>query len=134
MISTPGRSKGHPKTGGRKPGSITVQSSRVKQAILTLFEELNGENGDAYLREVAASDPKLFLGLVAKILPSSVEQKIEVEHKLDLGRAMREAEARVANYRPTTVIDHTPSHTFSALPEPVTEPIEAVTRYEGYDD
>ena len=133
MVSTLGRPKGHPKSGGRKPGSITVQSSRVKEAILTLFEELNDENGDAYLREVAASDPKLFLGLVAKILPSSVEQKIEVEHKLDLGKAMREAEARVANYRPT-VIDHTPSHTFSALPEPILEQVEQTVAFDGYDD
>jgi hypothetical protein len=67
-------------------------------------------------------------------LPSSIEQKVEVQHKLDLGKALREAEARVANYRPTTVIDHTPRHTFSALPEPVTEPLEAVVRFEGYDD
>lgn len=128
-----GRPPGTPKTGGRKPGSITVQSSRVKQAILTLFEELNGPNGDAYLREIAASDPKLFIGLVAKILPSSVEQKIEVEHKLDLGKALREAEARVAHFN-ATVIDHTPSQTFSALPVPILEQVEQTVAFDGYDD
>lgn len=109
-----GRNKGGAKTGGAVVGSITTQTADVKRAILRVFMAVNGD--DEYLNGVAQNDKKLFLNLVARILPTevAVEQKLTI----DLGAGMAAANERVAQMY-TPVIDHEPA---DVTPEPVIAP------------
>ena len=65
-IETRGKAKNSPKTGGKKKGSIVTQTNDVKQCVLRVFNNLN--EADEYLQEIAKSDPRLFLSLVAKLI------------------------------------------------------------------
>jgi hypothetical protein len=51
---------------GRPKGSQNKTTSVLKEAILLSFERVGGA---AYLEQVARTDPKTYLTLVAKILP-----------------------------------------------------------------
>ena len=63
-----------PKTGGRKKGTPNTVTKQVKDAILAAFEEVGGH---AYLVEVARSDPRTFLALLGKLIPSEVKAQVE---------------------------------------------------------
>ena len=108
-----GREKGSPKVGGATVGSVKTHTVAVKEAVLKIFHEVN-ENGD-YLREIAASDRKLFLSLLARLIPTevAVEQKLTV----DIGRAMREATERVDRMT-VEQLAHTPAPVIDVSPEP----------------
>ncbi len=89
-----GRPPGYPKSGGAKKGSIKTNTQAVKDTIKQVFyDDLGGAN---YLRKVAQKDPSLFCSLLAKLIPQEVRQEISVNHSLDLGAAMAEANARLA--------------------------------------
>ena len=93
-VNPVGRPKRLPKTGGVKKGGIKIQTAEVKAAILRLFNELNER--DAYLRKVAESDPKLFLSLVARLLPAESSIELNQTVRVDISAAMREAESRLS--------------------------------------
>ena len=109
-IETRGKAKGSPKTGGRKKGSIVTQTNEVKEAVLRVFNDLNA--ADEYLEEIAKSDPRLFLSLVAKLIPQASEVSIDHRVSVSIGDAMREAEQRMATVAPK-VIEH------QSTPEPI---------------
>jgi hypothetical protein len=98
-----GKPKGSPKTGGAVTGSVKVQTMAVKEAVLTIFNELN-ESGE-YLRSIAQEDRKLFLSLLSRLIPNTHD--VSVDHKItvNLGRAMAEADQRLAAMRDVTPID-----------------------------
>lgn len=102
------RIKGSSKTGGAVVGSVQTQTADVKRAILRVFTAVNED--DEYLNGIAHADKKLFLSLVARILPAevSVEQKV----KFDLGAAMQTAadnsQRAALAHAPAPVIDMTP--------------------------
>lgn len=52
---------------GRKPGSLNKVSQILKDALTDSFERLGGA---AYLEAVGRQDPKTYLTLLAKVLPS----------------------------------------------------------------
>lgn len=52
---------------GRKPGSLNKVSQILKDALTESFERLGGA---AYLEAVGRQDPKTYLTLLAKVLPS----------------------------------------------------------------
>ncbi len=109
-----GRNPGHPKTGGSITGSVKTHTIAVKEAVLKIFNEVNSDGN--YLREIAADDRKLFLSLLARLIPTEVaiEQKIS----FDLGAEMAAAHLRLnATASGQPVIDVTPT-----APEPVTAP------------
>lgn len=93
-MSNAGRPTGYPKTGGAKKGSVKTQTRAVKDAIRNVFyDELGGEK---YLKKIAAKEPALFCSLLAKLIPQEIAAEINVNHHgLNLGLAMREAEARL---------------------------------------
>lgn len=129
-----GKRKGDPKTGGRKPGSINVQSTAVREAVLRVFENLN--EADVYLREIAESDPRLFLSLVARLIPQASEVTLDQKVTVNIGDAMDAAQARLEQqYAP--VIEAAPVEP-AQQPEPeATEPETAEaksTTYPGYED
>jgi hypothetical protein len=109
-VNPVGRPPGTQKTGGQKKGGIKTQTVAVKEAVLRVFHDLN--KGDAYLRDIAENDPKLFMSLLARLIPSETNATVELNqtHVIDLGAAMRQANERLAR----TVIEHRP-----AVPMPV---------------
>lgn len=100
-----GRHKGQPKTGGAVKGSVKTNTIAVKAAILRVFNEVNQD--DEYLRDIAINDRHLFMSLVAKLFPTAVE--VDVTNTINLGDAMREAEARLNSQllTPHNIIDVT---------------------------
>lgn len=57
------------KTGGRTKGTPNKVNAAVKEAILGAFSEVGGQ---AYLEKVAENDPRVFCGLLGKILPTQL--------------------------------------------------------------
>ena len=72
--------KGHPKFGGRKPGGSKAQLD-LKAAILGALEAVDGQ---AYLEEVAKSDPRTFCTLLGRVLPLSLQHGGGVQHTISL--------------------------------------------------
>ena len=65
---------GRAKTGGRKKGTPNRVTASVKEAILAAFEELGAHR---YLVNVGRSDPRTFLALLGKLIPSEVRAHLE---------------------------------------------------------
>lgn len=65
----PGRPKGIPKTGGRKPGVSNKLTRDVKEMILNALSEMGGVE---YLKKNAEENPTAFLTLIGKVLPLTV--------------------------------------------------------------
>ena len=120
-----GRKPGQPKVGGAVKGSIKTHTNAVKEAVLRVFEEVNKD--DTYLRALAVEDQRLFLSLLARLIPTAVD--IEQKVTLDLGAEMAAANERLAIMNaaeaantPTPVIDITPEPV-RAKPQPeLTDP------------
>ncbi|MDC0148878.1 hypothetical protein OAI11_00810 [Rhodospirillales bacterium] len=94
---------------GKKKGSIVTQTNEVKEAVLRVFNDLNA--ADEYLQEIAKSDTRLFLSLLAKLIPQSTEVSIDHRVTVDMGAAIREAEARIA--AAPKIIEHDPTPTLT---------------------
>jgi hypothetical protein len=69
----------------------------IKAGILEAFELAGGVD---YLVEIARCDPPTFCRLLAAIIPSEIKASVTATHKLDLGKAMLEADQRL------TAIEH----------------------------
>ena len=65
-----GRNPGTPKSGGRQAGTPNKITASIKAGILAAYEQAGGE---AYLLNIANTDPRTFCGLLAKILPTQIE-------------------------------------------------------------
>ena len=65
----------------------------IKDGILEAFEQVGGVD---YLAEIARYDPPTFCRLLAKLIPAEINADIRTTHTLDLGKAMIEADQRVA--------------------------------------
>ena len=103
MTGQPGRPPGYPKSGGAKKGSIKVNTRRVKDTILSVFNDDLG--GAKYLRKVAKNDPALFCSLLAKLIPQEIRAEVDVNvRQLDLGLAMRQGEARLMQMQSIDVL------------------------------
>jgi hypothetical protein len=87
-----GREPGTPKTGGITKGSVMKQTLAVRAAILRVFEDFN--KNDDYLKDLAENDRKLFLGLLARVIPQAQEIEVDQRVTIDLGAAMAEADKR----------------------------------------
>ena len=74
-------------------------TDEIKAGILQAFEQAGGVE---YLVELARVDPPTFCRLLAAIIPSEIKASISTKHTFDLGRAMLEADQRLA------AIDHKP--------------------------
>ena len=65
----------------------------IKNGIIEAFDQVGGVD---YLIEIARRDPPTFCRLLAAIIPSEIKASVATTNKLDLGKAMMEAEQRVA--------------------------------------
>ena len=65
----------------------------IKDGIIEAFDQVGGVD---YLIEIARRDPPTFCRLLAAIIPSEINASITATHKLDLGKAMIEANQRLA--------------------------------------
>ena len=68
-----GRKPGTPKTGGRKKGTSNKLTRSIKEAIEEAFEKAGGAE---YLLRQSDENPQAFMSLLAKILPSQVQNQI----------------------------------------------------------
>ena len=95
-VSPVGRPRGQPKTGGLQKGGVKLRTAAVKLAVLTVFEKVN--ESDEYLTDIAENDPKLFLSLLARLIPTESNATVDLtqHHVIDLGAAMREANEHLA--------------------------------------
>ena len=59
---------------GRKKGTPNKLTVTLKQAILNSFETLGGE---AWLVQLAESDPKAYAGLLGRIIPSEISGHVQ---------------------------------------------------------
>lgn len=57
------------KTGGRVKGTPNKTTTALKEAILNAFDRAGGED---YLAMIAETDPKTFIGLLGKVLPTTL--------------------------------------------------------------
>jgi hypothetical protein len=117
-INPEGRPPCGRKTGGRVKGSVQVQTKAVKEAVLRVFHRLN--EADDYLTDIAESDRRLFLSLLAKLIPAeqNITAEVTTTHRIDLGAAMQEATARLAAAAAPLTIDHAPAAPAPATPAP----------------
>jgi len=97
-----------------------------------VFENLN--EADQYLQEVAESDPRLFLSLVARLIPQASEVTLDQKVTVSIGDAMRAADERLERqYAP--VIEAKPVQQEPDTPESEPDTTEAKpTKYPGYED
>ncbi len=58
---------------GRPPGSPNKTTASLKAAILEAFDEIGGAE---WLKDLAESDPKAFVSLLARLIPSEVSADI----------------------------------------------------------
>lgn len=68
----------------------------IKNGILEAFDHVGGVD---YLVELAKVDPPTFCRLLAAIIPSEIKASVATTHKLDLGKAMLEADQRLATIK-----------------------------------
>jgi hypothetical protein len=59
------------KTGGRKKGVQNKENKALREMILQALDEQKG-GGVAYLKDQALSNPKAFLSLLGKVLPTTL--------------------------------------------------------------
>lgn len=88
-----------PGEGGRPAGSRNVWTQKLREELVAAFEDVGGR---AYLIKLAKEQPAVFAGLISKLIPSAVEADIRTTNTLDLGLAMRVADARLKT------IEHSP--------------------------
>ena len=62
---------------GRKPGVPNRVTSNVKQMILGALDDLGGQQ---WLTEQAQADPRAFMSLLGRILPSEIQMDANVLH------------------------------------------------------
>ncbi len=60
---------------GRKPGVPNKTTAAVKEAILRAFDKVGGED---YLARIARSDPKAFLTLLGRLVPTQLHADVDL--------------------------------------------------------
>lgn len=83
------------KTGGRQAGTPNKLTKTLKEAILASFDAVGGEE---YLIGVAETDPKAYLALLGRVLPSEVKANLTASGTL--------ADVIAASYRRTDTGPH----------------------------
>ena len=103
---------------GRPKGVLNKTTQGVKKAIEEAFDRAGGVE---YLVKVANKDPRAFLALLAKLIPTDIKVEGNVTHALftaDQLRRMADAQEEEAS----TIIDVTPLSTYEPSPSgPATE-------------
>lgn len=77
-MARPGRKKGTPKTGGRKPGTPNKLTVAAKEAFQLAFEGVGGVDG---LIKWAQHNPDEFYKLYARLIPVDVKHGGSIDFK-----------------------------------------------------
>jgi hypothetical protein len=76
--------------------------AKIKLEIIDeIIESFERVGGAAYLDELALRDPPTYCRLVAHVLPKAISVDARITEPIDLGKAMTEANARLAVARQT---------------------------------
>ena len=67
------------KSGGRKKGTPNKTTAVLKSAIMESFDKVGGVE---YLVQVAQEDPKSFLSLLGKLVPSEIKAELSTTDKV----------------------------------------------------
>lgn len=86
----PGPPKGV-RHGGRKKGTPNRMTTAIKEAVEQAFDRVGGVD---YLVEMAYAEPKAFLTLLGRVLPTKIEADITVT-AVEIEQAIREGRKRV---------------------------------------
>ncbi len=74
--------------------------TRLKPEIIDeILASLDRVGGEAYLDELALKDPPTYCKLLAHVLPKAVNVEVQASEPIDLGRAILEANTRLATAR-----------------------------------
>lgn len=65
---------------GRPKGSANKVTKAVKDALREALDESHKDGAKGYFKQVAATDPKTFMGVVAKLIPNEVVADVKVEN------------------------------------------------------
>lgn len=71
--------KGQANGGGRPKGSANKVTKAVKEALREALEEAHPDGAKGYFLQVAADDPKTFMGVVQKLIPNEVVADVKSE-------------------------------------------------------
>jgi hypothetical protein len=82
---------GAPKTGGRERGTPNKLSADVRAMILAALDRVGGED---YLAEQATANPKAFMSLLGRLIPTQVTGKDDAPLFADL--STEELEQKIA--------------------------------------
>lgn len=87
------RPKGQPKLGGRQKGTPNKLTASVKEAFEATFKDLQ-EDTHCNLTRWARSNPTDFYKLAAKLIPTNVNLKAEINHAEAILAARKRANAK----------------------------------------
>lgn len=65
--------KGHAKAGGRKKGTQNKATAEIKDMIRGALDAAGGQD---YLKRQSTDNPVAFMGLIGKIIPADVNNKL----------------------------------------------------------
>lgn len=97
-MGTRGPKPGSPRVGGRQKGTPNKLTASVRMAVIDAFEKLGGVD---YLVKIGTEEPKTFITLLAKILPTQVEGAGDGRQHLMVSW-LSEVDGRLAASRPTS--------------------------------
>ena len=86
-----GPEPGSSRVGGRQKGTPNKLTASLKAAVLEAFEKLGGVD---YLVKVGNDDPRTFLALVGKILPTQMEAPEGSSQELVISWIMNDLDGR----------------------------------------
>lgn len=75
--------EGRKKTGGRKKGTPNKATAMLKESILASFDKMGREE---YLVRMAEEQPRAYLNLLGKVLPSEIKADVDVSGRVTLIR------------------------------------------------
>jgi len=73
------KAKGSEKTGGRKKGSVNKITADIKEMLNAALDEVGGQE---YFTKQAKENPKAFMTLIGKMIPTAVNANIKTEPTL----------------------------------------------------
>lgn len=69
------KAKGTPKTGGRQKGTPNKTTKALKDSIMEAFFAVGGAK---YLKKVAKDDPKAFISLLGRVVPTEIKGEVSM--------------------------------------------------------
>lgn len=70
------RIKGSQKTGGRKKGTPNKFNVSIKEAVLTVFNNIQGEKDLGHFTQWAEANPTEFYRICSKMIPQQVQAEV----------------------------------------------------------